>query len=387
MPADGLEVGDRVNVDTCEGFGGEGVIVAERDSDTCRFKVRLDGGKGEPFWAHDFELSPLGPPKEGYDSRPDTRKHIGEVRRLLSKVVDDFVRRQREHDASKLVSPEVEAFDEFTPKLRDSTYGSPEYEGFRKAMGEALAHHYAHNSHHPEHAYRDERWLPVCGYEGLYDVSTEGRVRNGLRGTMLSLQPTPKGYLRVSLSRVGVSRNHMVHRLVARAFVSNDSDKPEVNHKDGDKVNNRATNLEWVTESENLIHAYDTGLRGSTFKYFVHCVELDVYTPGTQAMERVLRGRGYDRVTAAGIWRAMDREGKHYDLTFVGYPIKGGHPQSMLRGMNLFDVLEMLCDWLAATKRHADGDIRKSVEINQERFGYGDELKRILLNTLPLLEG
>jgi hypothetical protein len=213
MPADGLEVGDRVNVDTCEGFGGEGVIVAERDSDTCRFKVRLDGGKGEPFWAHDFELSPLGPPKEGYDSRPDTRKHIGEVRRLLSKVVDDFVRRQREHDASKLVSPEVEAFDEFTPKLRDSTYGSPEYEGFRKAMGEALAHHYAHNSHHPEH------------------------------------------------------------------------------YPDG------------------------------------------------------------------------------------------------VRGMNLFDVLEMLCDWLAATKRYADGDIRKSVEINQKRFGYGDELKRILLNTLPLLEG
>jgi hypothetical protein len=49
-------------------------------------------------------------------------------------------------------------------------------------------------------------------------------------------------------------------------------------------------------------------------------------------------------------------------------------------------VVEMLCDWLAATKRHADGDIRKSIAFNQKRFGYTDELKSIFLNTLPLLE-
>ena len=49
-------------------------------------------------------------------------------------------------------------------------------------------------------------------------------------------------------------------------------------------------------------------------------------------------------------------------------------------------LLEMLCDWIAATKRHNNGDIRKSIEINQKRFGYSDELKQILFNTLPLLE-
>lgn len=58
-----------------------------------------------------------------------------------------------------------------------------------------------------------------------------------------------------------------------------------------------------------------------------------------------------------------------------------------LHGMSLLDLVEMLCDWKAATLRHADGDIRRSIEINQKRFGYSDELKQIFLNTLPVIEG
>lgn len=58
-----------------------------------------------------------------------------------------------------------------------------------------------------------------------------------------------------------------------------------------------------------------------------------------------------------------------------------------IRGMSLLDLVEMLCDWKAATLRHADGDIRKSIEINQSRFKYSDELKQVLLNTLPVIEG
>jgi len=57
-------------------------------------------------------------------------------------------------------------------------------------------------------------------------------------------------------------------------------------------------------------------------------------------------------------------------------------PEFGIRGMTLLDVVEMLCDWKAATQRHADGDILKSVEINQKRFGYSDELKAILRNTI-----
>lgn len=72
------------------------------------------------------------------------------------------------------------------------------------------------------------------------------------------------------------------------------------------------------------------------------------------------------------------------------YHFNRHHPEFFkdgMQGMNLLDVLEMLCDWKAATLRHKDGDIRQSIEINQKRFGYSDELKAILLNTLPLLDG
>lgn len=86
-----------------------------------------------------------------YDSRPATREHIARVRYYIGQVVGDLCDRAERHDASKLVSPEVEVFNEFTPKLRDSTYGSDEYKGFLEAMGHGLRHHYAVNDHHPEH--------------------------------------------------------------------------------------------------------------------------------------------------------------------------------------------------------------------------------------------
>lgn len=137
----------------------------------------------------------------------ETYKHIHTVREYLFRVIRNFCDRAQVHDQSKLETPEREAFEEYTPKLRATTYGSEEYERYRKEMGKALDHHYANNSHHPEHY--------------------------------------PEG----------------------------------------------------------------------------------------------------------------------------------------VRGMSLLDLLEMLCDWKAATLRHADGDILRSIEINQQRFGYSDELKRILLNT------
>lgn len=147
-----------------------------------------------------------------YDSRADTCQHIRQVQELLQICFDDLIRRSDVHDASKLESPEREIFDEMTPLLKGSTYGSDEYKAMLARMKPALDHHYAKNSHHPEH--------------------------------------------------------------------------------------------------------YANGIRG----------------------------------------------------------------------MSLLDLVEMLCDWKAATMRHADGDIRKSIEINQKRFGYSDELKEIFVNTLPLIE-
>lgn len=142
------------------------------------------------------------------DSRPETYKHIHQVQKNLGYIIQNLLWRSHWHDQSKLVSPELEIFNEYTQRLRDCTYGSPEYEGYREKMKPALDHHYAVNNHHPEH-------------------------------------------------------------------------------------------------------------------------------------------------TLDGI-----------------------------KGMSLMSLTEMIADWLAATQRHHDGDILKSIEINQKRFGYSDELKQILLNTI-----
>jgi rubrerythrin len=95
-----------------------------------------------------------------YDSTKDTKEHIENVKNLLQLVVGEIVARALRHDASKLLTPEKEIFDEFTPKLKDSTYGSDEYKSYLKDMGVALQHHYEHNSHHPEYY---KLWkCPVC---------------------------------------------------------------------------------------------------------------------------------------------------------------------------------------------------------------------------------
>jgi hypothetical protein len=86
-----------------------------------------------------------------YDSTEDTNKHINQVGVFLYAIIRELQERARVHDASKLEEPEKSMYDEFTPKLRDSTYGSDEYKGFLKDMGTALQHHYENNSHHPEH--------------------------------------------------------------------------------------------------------------------------------------------------------------------------------------------------------------------------------------------
>jgi len=86
-----------------------------------------------------------------YDSRPETYEHIAMVRYYLLDLAMELLARAHIHDQSKLESPEVEVFDEFTPKLKDATYGSAEYQEHLTAMGDGLRHHYACNPHHPEH--------------------------------------------------------------------------------------------------------------------------------------------------------------------------------------------------------------------------------------------
>jgi hypothetical protein len=142
-----------------------------------------------------------------YSSVSDTMKHRQKVQEYIEMTCVELLMRGMSHDESKMQSPEVEAFDEFTPRLSGMTFGSDEYRNCLRQMKPAIAHHHAANRHHPEH------------------------------------------------------------------------------FEDG------------------------------------------------------------------------------------------------IRGMNLVDLVEMLCDWYAATQRMNDGDIMRSIEINQPRFGYSDDLRAIMENT------
>lgn len=86
-----------------------------------------------------------------YDSTEDTRAHIARVQELVDQFAAAAMLVVREHDMSKMSDAEKPIFDEFTPKLKGSTYGSEEYKGFLASMKPALDHHYAQNRHHPEH--------------------------------------------------------------------------------------------------------------------------------------------------------------------------------------------------------------------------------------------
>lgn len=111
-----------------------------------------------------------------------------------------------------------------------------------------------------------EVWKDIKGYDGFYQVSNMGKVRNIKTKRILSQCLNGWKYPFVALCIDGVAKSKVVHRMVAISFVPNPYNKEQVNHKDGNKLNNNATNLEWATQSENIKHAYDNGLMSSFYK-------------------------------------------------------------------------------------------------------------------------
>jgi hypothetical protein len=108
-------------------------------------------------------------------------------------------------------------------------------------------------------------WKPIEDYEGLYEVSAGGEVRR-VGGGILKLQKETHGYASVSLSKNGKRISRKVHRLVAKAFIPNPYGYNVINHKDGDKKNNSAANLEWTTSAQNNQHSWDIGRNHNTEK-------------------------------------------------------------------------------------------------------------------------
>lgn len=129
-----------------------------------------------------------------------------------------------------------------------------------------------------------EIWKPIEGYEGLYEISNFGNVKslarswnfrdygNGKVQVVKSKEKILKntiskcGYTQARLSKNNKHGLKAVHRLVAKAFIPNPENKPQVNHIDGNKQNNRVDNLEWCNNSENQLHAWKLGLQTPYWK-------------------------------------------------------------------------------------------------------------------------
>lgn len=161
-------------------------------------------------------------------------------------------------------------------------------------------------------------WKSIQGYEGYYEVSDSGEVRSldryvteltgkhagnkrFLKGAMMKLtvgktQRKTKGYLVVNLRKNHTSWVVPVHVLVARAFIPNPDNMPTVNHKDGNKLNNHVSNLEWASYSENNSHAINTGLRNPrgvcVSQYTLDGVYVATYKSATEAARQTGFSRG-----------------------------------------------------------------------------------------------
>jgi DNA-binding XRE family transcriptional regulator len=115
-----------------------------------------------------------------------------------------------------------------------------------------------------------EIWKDIEDYGGVYKISSNGQVKSfnkKWKPRILKPRIRGKGYLSVVLTKDGKEKSHSVHRLVAKTFIKNQKNKPQVNHKNGNKLNNDVKNLEWCTNKENMEHATKNNLTNKGEKH------------------------------------------------------------------------------------------------------------------------
>lgn len=145
----------------------------------------------------------------------------------------------------------------------------------------------------------------ICRQNKNYTVSNIGRVYSRRKNKILTPKLNHDGYLRVQLWEHGKCEFVSIHRLIAVAFCANPCNKPFVNHINGNKQDNRAVNLEWVTQKENIAHAWDTGLShrplntcGKQYAMYSKTGNFIRLFPSTMAIEREL-GIPHSNITQA----------------------------------------------------------------------------------------
>ena len=117
--------------------------------------------------------------------------------------------------------------------------------------------------------------IDIKGYEGLYAITSCGKVWSHKKNKFLKPEKTKNGYLRVDLYKGGEYRHFLIHRLVAEAYIPNENNLPTVNHKSEDKTQNYTNNLEWATYSENINYGERNKKVAKALAKPVCCVELD----------------------------------------------------------------------------------------------------------------
>ena len=109
-----------------------------------------------------------------------------------------------------------------------------------------------------------EKWLPVQGYDGFYEVSDMGRIRSFKQckeGKIMKIKRMRDTYLYINLTKEGKCKTLSLHRIIAQTFIENPENKPCINYIDGCKENNAVSNLQWSTYKENNKHALEKNLR------------------------------------------------------------------------------------------------------------------------------
>lgn len=162
-----------------------------------------------------------------------------------------------------------------------------------------------------EYRYNMEIWKDIAGYEGYYSVSNNGKILSIRKKKLLASRIGNTGYVSVHLSIRGKSKRYSIHRLVAKAFIENPNNLPQVNHKDGIKTNNCVENLEWITCVENLKHSYKIRLENMTITeeivrkvyldFHKHCIPvvklIKKYSLGLGCISEIVRNKSWKNVT------------------------------------------------------------------------------------------
>lgn len=165
----------------------------------------------------------------------------------------------------------------------------------------------------------EEVWKDIEGYEGLYQVSNFGRVR-----TLKIMKPAKlkKGYLYLTLSRDNKKKCTSVHRLVAKAFIHNPRNYPQVNHIDGNKENNNINNLEWCDNSFNQKEAYKLGYQKprrhykTAYKVNQYNLEGD-YIKQWESVASIERELGYSKASISGCCNGIYKKAHGYIWKYV----------------------------------------------------------------------